>query len=77
MKKQIKIDDLIPFMKKGWICCDISGRWRWYRKKPELFETPIIDGWVNDEFGIVDFLGRMFDILPFDGDWKKSLRRVK
>lgn len=77
MKKKIKIDDLVPFIKKGWICCDQQGFWRWYRTKPFVFKSPILNGWCNFEFGTIEFFGKMFDIEPFDGDWKKSLRRIK
>ena len=30
MTKQIKIEELIPFMKKGWVACNNDGTWWWY-----------------------------------------------
>lgn len=30
----INIQDIIPFMKKGWVAMDKSGQWWWYNEKP-------------------------------------------
>lgn len=34
MTKQIKIEELIPFMKKGWAAMDIQGEWWWFETRP-------------------------------------------
>lgn len=71
MTKQLKIDDLIPALKKGWIACDFWGHWVWFEKEPKI-ECKI---WHSlYEYTI---LSSCFDIEPFDGNWKCSLRRVK
>ena len=71
MTKQIKIEELIPFKKKGWVACDIDGKWYWYSAKPILY------------FNIWDFCGAKcerissaFNIAPAK-DWTKSLIRIK
>lgn len=73
--KQITIDDLIPFMRKGWICCDTHGSWMWFRKKPYVFrEFNFISTQLLD---FPEYLPRCLNIAPYKGDWKDSLRRVK
>ena len=37
----INIQDIIPFMKKGWVAMDKSGEWWWYRKKNHIKFYPI------------------------------------
>lgn len=34
MTKQIKIEKLIPLMRKGWVAMDIQGEWWWFETKP-------------------------------------------
>lgn len=29
----INIQDIIPFMKKGWVAMDKNGEWGWYSEK--------------------------------------------
>lgn len=71
--KQITIDDLIPLLKKGWVAMDMDGTWKWYAKKPKLWEGS--KNWMDKAFSYEYFY--QFNIAPFDGDWKESLRRVK
>ena len=70
--KQITIDDLIPFLKKGWVAMDENGTWSWFGSKPEPYILG--DEWVGD-CGCI--LKQCFKISKFNGCWKDSLRRVK
>lgn len=73
MTKQIKIEELIPFMKKGWVACNKDGTWWWYSAKPKL------EIW----YGYWDCYGKYFEeisyifknIIPAK-DWTKSLIKV-
>lgn len=64
----INIQDIIPFMKKGWIAMDKDGRWFWYKRKPIKYDGE----WVGDDVCTIWF---GFDIAPAD-DWTKSLIKV-
>lgn len=64
----IKITDITPFMRKGWVAMDKDKRWWWHSKKPHK----ICDEWDNN--GNTCRLGA-FDIAPAD-DWTKSLIKV-
>ena len=70
----INIQDIIPFMKKGWVAMDEDKRWWWYSKKP--YKWDISECWLvkNGEQGMID--SDVFDIAPAD-DWTKSLIKVK
>ena len=67
--KQITIDDLIPLLKKGWVAYEEEFGWNFYEKKPIKSE------WCWEDIGFS--LEIFFNIAPFDGDWKQSLRRIK
>ena len=67
----IAIEELILFMKKGWVAMDEDGDWNWYDHTP--FKINI--GWVSSEHGIHAYSLRCFDIKPVE-DWKTSLRKV-
>ena len=75
--KQITIDDLIPLLKKGWVAMDKNGRWIFYTTKPRLAEPYFM--WLRGKGngGLYHLPKWVFNIEPFDGDWKQSLRRVK
>ena len=69
----INIQEIIPFMKKGWVAMDKSGAYRWFLRKP----------YANEDYGVfrtdiscTTCSLRCFDIAPAD-DWKKSLIQVK
>ena len=72
MTKQITIEELIPYMKKGWVACDKDGTWWWYSTKPEIeiyFET-----W---DFGKNSVkISNTFNIAPAK-DWTKSLIKIE
>ena len=73
MKKKITIDELIPLLKKGWVAMDKDGQWWWNSRKPYLYLTM---GCYDNHRGQWSRLN-CFNIAPFDGDWKDSLRKVK
>ena len=69
---QIKITDIIPFMRKGWVAMDKDGRWWWYKRKPSINNLNVY--WLSKGVpGIID--KDTFDIIPAD-DWTKSLIKV-
>lgn len=65
----IKIEQLLPLLKKGWVAMDKDREWYWFDDKPRKSSNSWIEGL---PFSILD----AFDIAPAD-DWKKSLIRVK
>jgi hypothetical protein len=68
----INIQDIIPFMKDGWVAMDKSGEWWWYSEKPFICgEQWHTEG--NESTGLID--NYVFDIAPAD-DWTKSLIKV-
>ena len=71
--KQITIYDLLPLLKKGWVAMDSSGWW-WFEFEPDI---TIKDQWFMYEYGLLGKLSDMFNIAPFDGDWKDSLIKVE
>lgn len=68
----INIQDIIPFMKKGWIAMDANGRWYYHEQKPEMSDSIIGGYWRSwNNVRISD----CFNIAPAD-DWTKSLIKV-
>jgi hypothetical protein len=73
--KQITIYDLLPLLKKGWVCCDPHGCWMWFRRKPYVFGgLNFISRKICD---FSEYLPSCFNIAPFDGDWQDSLIKVE
>lgn len=35
----IKIEQLLPLLKKGWVAMDGNCKWGWYDKKPDMGEN--------------------------------------
>lgn len=70
---QINIQDIIPFMKPGWVAMDNSGQWWWYSEKPFIIGGEQWHTEVNSSTGMID--NDVFDIAPAD-DWTKSLIKV-
>ena len=70
---KIKIEQLLPLMRKGWVAMDENESWCWHKEKPEK----IID-YCKEYHGYWHSLcyGRkldtFFDIEPVE-DWTKSL----
>lgn len=68
----IKIEDLIPLLKEGWVAMDECGLYVWYDKKPVI----------SKRRGLFMVTGLTvcpldaFDITPAD-DWTKSLIKIE
>lgn len=68
---QIKIQDLLPLMKPGFVAMDSDGTWCWYSFRTSRndfswgFNAKFMDEYIC--------LSDVFDIAPFEGDWKDSL----
>lgn len=73
MAKQIKIEELIPFMKKGWVACDKNGAWHWYSAKPKL--EVLFNIW-DFYGGSLKNLSTVFNIAPAKV-WTKSLIKIE
>ena len=70
---QINIQDIIPFMKKGWVAMDENGDWYWYKEKPMFL--PLNRIWKTISSSTCKVNIGCFDIAPAD-DWTKSLIKV-
>ena len=64
----INIQDIIPYLKAGWVSMESDGTWVWWEQKPERSNC----WWTSKGlcYGLVEF-----DIAPAD-DWTKSLIKV-
>lgn len=69
----INIQDIVPFMKKGWVAMDEDGRWFWHENKP--FIEKLKCAWFNYSGTCRMVNLGAFDIAPAD-DWTKSLIKV-
>ena len=68
--KQITIYDLLPLLNKGYVFFD--GSWSFSDIKPEYCEG--CQQWE----GVYSIdISLLFNIAPFDGDWKDSLIKVE
>lgn len=71
----INIQDIIPFMKPGWVAMDEDSHWYWYEKKPKIMDKTngVWDAtsniWLELDFSAFK------TIAPAD-DWTKSLIKV-
>lgn len=66
----INIQDIIPFMKPGWVAMDETGFWIWTDIEPEIDEVCRCWNCYGQTFDL-----DCFDIAPAD-DWTKSLIKV-
>lgn len=73
MTKQIKIEELIPYVnsKFKYVACDIDGTWNFFQYKPYFVKK---GGW-NCCRGII-YSFKNLNIAPAK-DWTKSLIRIK
>lgn len=68
----INIQDIIPFMRKGWVAMDRCGAWIWYDTKPIVKKR--FGYWKRTrDWCLLDIV--FSDIAPAE-DWTKSLIRV-
>lgn len=72
---RIKIQDLLPLLKPGFVAMDSDGTWWWYDKEPSPNDEDGI--WMSTWAKAGDCSLSAFDIAPFEGDWKKSLWEYK
>lgn len=70
MTKQIDIQELIPFMKDGWVAMEECERWYWYDEKPFIEDKR----WVFEGSSCASL--DAFNIIPVE-DWTKSLIKVE
>lgn len=78
MTKQIKIEELIPKMKPGYVACDKDGTWHFWTTLPYL--EIYLKYWQFDmdyitEESEAENLSVIFNIIPAE-DWTKSLIKV-
>lgn len=66
----INIQEIIPFMKKGWVAMDWNNDWWWFYNKP-VIDKDLLQWQSSGEKGKIN----SFDIVPAD-DWTKSLIKV-
>ena len=66
----IKIEQLLPLLKKGWVAMDEGGEWWWFDTKPKRCRC---FWWITTDYRN-QFLSPAFDIEPVE-DWTKSLMR--
>lgn len=64
----IKINDLFPFLRPGWVAMDGNGEWHWYEDRPAL----LYPYWLGVDIN----LSKAFNIAPFDGFVEDSLIQV-
>lgn len=70
----INIQDIIPFMKDGWVAMDENGNWWWFSSRPRLSKRYMV--WVSTGRRYIKLnTFEMKDIAPAD-DWTKSLIKV-
>ena len=70
--KQIKIYDLLPLLRPGWVAMDADCTWWRYDAKPNVNAVEPPMDWYGVGHDSVP-LSDSFNIAPFDGDWKDSL----
>ena len=77
--KQIKIEQLLPLLKSGWVAYDGNG-WVWFDKTPVFVEDDDEDYWMVGVDGgnacNLSAHGCPFNIKPFDKAWRDSLIKV-
>lgn len=82
MTKQIKIEELIPYMNDGWVAMDKNGGWVWFSKKPLLIINDKVEWcncWMpalNSKMQSLSFYNEIFRKIKKSKDWTKSLIKV-
>lgn len=67
----IKIDDLIPLIRPGWIAMDEDGTWCWFTEEPKKLKS----SWYSEHFCYLSYESYLKEIEPAE-DWANSLRKV-
>ena len=79
MTKQIDIQELIPYLKQGWVAMDKNEDWFWFEVEPycdikeEMWMLKNWKGIIHEEIGLPVC---MCTIKPAE-DWTKSLIQIK
>lgn len=66
----IKIEQLLPLLKKGWVAMDKDEYWWWFKTEPTVSVKN--ECWISDN--TIWCLSNSFTIQPTK-DWTKSLMR--
>lgn len=70
--KRLKIQDLLPLLRPGFVAMDKDGAWWWFEAKP--YRDNDSCDWHTTPYKISESsLLDTFDIAPFEGSWKNSL----
>ena len=76
MTKQIDIQELIPFMKDGWVAMNPSNSWFWFVRKPSIMKYAPNRWSMRKESPYNRLSLNTFNITPAE-DWTKSLIKIK
>lgn len=70
----IKIEQLVPLLKKGWVAMDKDGKWHWYSSKPKI--SWFTGTWCSK--GKHEYLlNNVFYIRSQRRNWKNTLIEIK
>lgn len=70
----MKIQELLPHLKKGYVAMDKNGTWYRYLNQP-ILQHLWWQSFIDERGGDVINLSKLLDLDPFDGDWKDSLMK--
>ena len=73
--KQIKIEQLLPLLKSGWVAYAPNYGWMWFDETPMKLQTMYYLDYPHREF--IQLSDPFKELAPFDGDWKDSLIKVE
>lgn len=78
MIKKVKITDLMPLLKPGYVAMDSTGQWYWYKKKPKpgIVQAVWIIDKSTDPKHDIQALSIAFNIKKSDKEWNKSAIKV-
>lgn len=69
----IKIEDLLPLIKQGYVAMDFTGKWYHYKEKPQLRIYVSGENFAGMWDSDVSCNRLPDNIAPYLGDWKDSL----
>lgn len=70
--KQITIYELLPLLRPGFVAMNFDGVWYYHKEQP-IIGANQTGRWINYSDTLPRRLSGLFNIAPFDGDWKDSL----
>lgn len=71
---KIKIEQLVPLLKKGWIAMGKDGKWYWYSSRPQA--SWFAGTWVS-KGKHKHLLNNVFYIRSQRRNWKNTLIEIK